>query len=607
MRRLPLVKAFRAIFAATCLSSAWAQDFQRNATVIPEGYYNARHATDGQAPLPAAAAGELRSYSTEQSIGIEWDISGDTDHDATCSIAFRAKGAQVWRVGFPLMRVDYEGWYDQRKARRAFNMVAGSLMFLAPGTEYEVRLELVDPDGGRADKTLAIATRPEPDLGKPLRVLHVRPGNGAGDGSEAKPFASIADADKAAKPGDLFLLHAGRYGACELTTSGDATSYVAWKSADDGAVVLDQLKLNGTSRVWIEGVHLTRAAGTEGDGPAGLRVTGASPGCVVKRCVFRGYHHSMVLAAQSHGWHISDNDIAGDKPKGINGEGIELNHTRDHTVCHNHIRDVADGVSYPDGNCDIFANDIHDVSDDGIEPDYGYANIRVWHNRLATQMGFTFQPMYCGPWYFVRNQVVVTQSVFKLRVQDRFICVNNTFAGWSNRSLVQHAHGLLTSYSRNNLWVHLGGSESLWVASAPPAAKYRDYSRKYVLYETFKADWRTDLDYDGFDWSAATPHPKLKRRIPFLWNNQRAFTIEELAQTAGIEKHGRTIDKARTFAGFDIPATPTIYRKPLVLAAGGDAIDAGVVVPNLSETFTGKAPDLGAFEYSQPVPQVGPR
>jgi len=37
------------------------------------------------------------------------------------------------------------------------------------------------------------------------------------------------------------------------------------------------------------------------------------------------------------------------------------------------------------------------------------------------------------------------------------------------------------------------------------------------------------------------------------------------------------------------------------------AIDAGVAIPNVTDGFVGKAPDLGAYEYGVPLPHYGPR
>ncbi|UCH07341.1 MAG: right-handed parallel beta-helix repeat-containing protein, partial [Deltaproteobacteria bacterium] len=37
------------------------------------------------------------------------------------------------------------------------------------------------------------------------------------------------------------------------------------------------------------------------------------------------------------------------------------------------------------------------------------------------------------------------------------------------------------------------------------------------------------------------------------------------------------------------------------------AVDAGCILPNINDDFTGEAPDLGALEEGQPVPVYGPR
>jgi len=37
------------------------------------------------------------------------------------------------------------------------------------------------------------------------------------------------------------------------------------------------------------------------------------------------------------------------------------------------------------------------------------------------------------------------------------------------------------------------------------------------------------------------------------------------------------------------------------------AIDNGVFIPNVTDDFTGRAPDLGAYEYGQAMPKYGPR
>jgi len=43
------------------------------------------------------------------------------------------------------------------------------------------------------------------------------------------------------------------------------------------------------------------------------------------------------------------------------------------------------------------------------------------------------------------------------------------------------------------------------------------------------------------------------------------------------------------------------------LKPGSLAIDAGVELPSITDGFTGKAPDIGAYEEGRPLPRYGPR
>ena len=43
------------------------------------------------------------------------------------------------------------------------------------------------------------------------------------------------------------------------------------------------------------------------------------------------------------------------------------------------------------------------------------------------------------------------------------------------------------------------------------------------------------------------------------------------------------------------------------LMPGSTAIDAGTLLPTITDGFTGKAPDLGALEFGRPAPHYGPR
>ena len=541
----------------------------------------------------ATTPGELRTYSTIHSIGIEWDIAGDADHDASCQVSFRAKGAEAWRHALPLFRVESYGWYADRKADRRYTMVAGSILFLEPGTAYDVKLNLADPDGGAESRVVEIATRPIPRLPEGGRTLHAVPGSGGGEGSKDTPFRGLAAAQEAARPGDVVLLGPGEYGAFVFSKSGEPGRPLAWKAAEDGGSVFDSADV-AASHVHLEGLSFRKK-----DRDTALRGSGPTSDVALVRSRFSGFFHSVVVGREGRDWYVADNVIEGrngldPKVHHAEGEGVELSQTSGHTVCHNRISRVQAGVHYPLRNCDIFGNDIHDTTDDGLEPDYGYANVRMWGNRITNfgNNALSFQPMYCGPWYFIRNQVIGTGHIFKFRIQDRFLLAHNTFVRWGPSS--DRMWCILSALSRNNLFISAGGDAPVW-----GCVSYKEDSPAYIVPPVYRPTWATDVDYDGFDWGRAKEAFSWDRRYPDL----AAFSA-----AVGIEKNGVRVRKEEIFEAWDLPEKPApAERRVLSLREGSNAVDAGAVLPNVNEDFAGKAPDLGAHERGGPRARYGPR
>src|SRR5262245_23865783 len=120
--------------ALSLLFAGWATAAEpADPLALPPGYSNARTATDPNKPAPAITPREVRNYTTLHSLGFEWDCQGDTNHNATCTVAYRRADESTWHDALPLFRVDYGGWYGDTNADRAYNMLAGSVMFLRPG------------------------------------------------------------------------------------------------------------------------------------------------------------------------------------------------------------------------------------------------------------------------------------------------------------------------------------------------------------------------------------------------------------------------------------------------------------------------------------------
>jgi hypothetical protein len=86
-------------------------------------------------------------------------------------------------------------------------------------------------------------------------------------------------------------------------------------------------------------------------------------------------------------------------------------------------------------------------------------------------------------------------------------------------------------------------------------------------------------------------------------------SVTALAAASGLETSGRRIQRAGCFAAFDVPgpAPVPIPAQFMTLSPGCEAIDAGAILPNINDGYAGLAPDLGAYEAGQPLPQLGPR
>ena len=98
----------------------------------------------------ATEAGRFHvEHATLLNAGFEWAITGDANRNATVSVQFRAVGETAWRNALPLVRIGGENVYRRRENLdyTVPDGFAGSILNLAPGTEYECRFQLADPDG----------------------------------------------------------------------------------------------------------------------------------------------------------------------------------------------------------------------------------------------------------------------------------------------------------------------------------------------------------------------------------------------------------------------------------------------------------------------------
>ena len=341
-------------------------------------------------------AGVLHGDVTLTSASVIWDIEGDANENATASLQYRRSGTSAWQDGLDLHRIVHTATPKFSSIERSVNRLSGSLFRLAPGTSYEIKVTLNDPEGGNSTATTTLTTRSEPR-------------NIAG--------ATVSEVwnleELLASTTDIVLLHAGDYGDFQVSRGGTEESPVTYRAYGDGDVNFSYIQVKA-DHVWLDDLNVIDK-GFSGylDAPEQIQVDVAITRGTVTNAKF-------TVAAFGEEWFISDNTLEGQGSTGQSlstSEGIEFR-GRGHVAAFNDIFEVYDGVSYGDGNIDVHNNAIHDNYDDSVEPDYGWDNYRVWQNSTwnGGGNGFSVQPINGGPWYFVQNQITgISYNPFKLR------------------------------------------------------------------------------------------------------------------------------------------------------------------------------------------------
>jgi len=598
-------------------------------------------------------------------LGFEWPIEGDDNRNATVEVSYRKSGGQAWESALPLLRIGGERIRndDVYQDYTTAHMFAGSILDLEPATEYECRLVLKDPDGvrGQAEKTVSVRTREEPAEYSEGRVLHVYPPRWRGE-KQQPAFTGLMKAyqgagggdwavvgERKVGPGDIILVHAGRYkaerlnysdrlslpfhGTYLLTAKGTPEKPIVIKAAGDGEVIFDGDGCYRLFDVMAADYHIFEGLTISNCDIAffaGLKdVTGCS-GLAVRNCRIESVGVAVSCQyAGSKNFYIADNEIIGRDDRyrlvgwydpGIYGASelksyyaIKL-YGQGHVVCHNRIAYFHDGICVcthgmpspqQDEKCvaiDFYNNDIHLMTDDFIEADGGVHNIRIMRNRCfnSASCGLSGQPVFGGPAYYIRNILyhVPWGMAFKFETNPAgLIAYHNTICAENSKG-PPHSN----AHFSNNLFL---GTDH------PGRALMRlcTYTA-YTVYD-YNGYRPNRVDYPQFFWKGP-PKGKISDYSIKKQGAAAYRTLEEFSRATGQEAHGKIVD-------YDIfekvqkpdPELPhavyTAENFDFRLRKASAAVDAGLVLPNVNDGFTGKAPDLGALEYGRQAPVYGPR
>jgi hypothetical protein len=281
------------------------------------------------------------------SLGFEWRIEGDDNRNAAAAVSYRVKGERTWQTGPPLLRIGNERINENALQYMTPNGFAGSVFELSPGTEYEVRVVVSDPDGvsGKAERLATVRTRVEPMPAAGGRVFHVYPPDHKGTRQEpafsgllAAYYTGASQSDNfntyppRVQPGDMILVHAGLYkddrfrygggglgtvssGTYFLTQSGTAEKPIVIKGAGDGEAIFDGdgaynlFNVMAANYNYFEGLTFRN---TDLAFQAGLKRIAGSSGLTIKRSRFENVGRAIYTDwSGSKDYYIADNVMLG--------------------------------------------------------------------------------------------------------------------------------------------------------------------------------------------------------------------------------------------------------------------------------------------------------
>jgi hypothetical protein len=527
-----------------------------------------------------------------------------------------------------------------------------------------------DGVSGTAEQTVTVRTRKAPAPAAGGHVYHVYPAGYKGAVQEPAFYSLMGayylGADESdhsiaypprVQPGDTILVHAGIYkdarynysgfdpsaaaygtpfdGTYFLTASGTPEKPIVIKAAGDGEVIFDGdgnfnlFNLMAANYNYFEGITVRN---TMVAFLLGWKNIAGSSGFTLVRS--RAEDVGRVVQdewAGSKDFYIADNVFIGRHdperlvawyyrpevwskypgfPAPITSEYAIKVYGQGHVVAHNYVANWHDGIDFstygtpstdPDkipSAVDFYNNDIYNVADNCIETDGGSHNIRVFNNRCVNSAtgALSAQPIFGGPVYFYRNLSFAGTSGGPLKLIDTpsgILMYQNTFIG-AGRMMGPASN----VHFRNNLFVGDNWKEAVFNFST-----FTNYSSSD--YNGFRPNPGVA---DNFGWNS----PDFAVAADFAKTVKRPFaSLRDYSKASGQDKHSVLVDyNAFVKVSPPDPANPQHLVKPedydFTLARRSAAIDKGVVLPNINDGFSGRAPDLGAFEYGQPLPHYGP-
>ena len=320
-----------------------------------------------------------------------------------------------------------------------------------------------------------------------------------------------------------------------------------------------------------------------------------------------------------------------------------------HVVAYNYVANFHDGVDVetygnPDGShaidgphyppkeywdrrpvsIDYYNNYMTNFHDNAFEIDGSMHNIRVMRNMMVNSASHPFcnQPAIGGPVYWIRNIAYHAPggSTRMTTGSAGVLFYNNTILTETSAGSSANVHW------RNNLMLGENSAPAILSVNTNTNYSSSDYNGfrpnpgAEFSFQWSSPPWNVPADYSGLlrapmgipggrGAGGAGPPPNSALEV------RRYQTLEEYSRATHQDQHSITVDydifvNVPRLDAKDLKSVQKLYKAEdydFRLKPGASAIDRGVVLPNVTDGFAGRAPDLGALESGQPAPHYGPR
>jgi hypothetical protein len=544
--------------------------------------------------------------------------------EAMATVRYRKVGSSTWIVGHPLHRIR-PGFADSRMTVE--DGFAWPMIGLTPGTSYEVEVTITH-GAQRTVDTGGMTTRALPAAaGAPTKIISA--------GATSAQIQAILDN---VVPGDVVHIAAGVYSVDNilLRRSGTVFQPIYVRGESRGKVVLRDgagaiLNLLNASDLVVENLTLEGSGVDSGIAASSTGITFDNSyipeRVTIRNTTIKGVDRGIDVTGEARQVLVYNNTLIGNNQwnqdlfpydgKGSpgsgdgkpdidqnvfwNDDGIRIT-GQGNAAFNNTLSGFGDALAVENGYKSIgvhfYRNDIRVAGDDAIEGDYGYRNITFYDNRVQNAMTLvSLDPIWGGPFLAARNiGINIGRGPYKLLKNNTgYFFYNNTVVRTNNQKLRwgwkisddgdQKAWGY-----RNNILIYRGSGDLLAIVAR--GENPIDFTHN-SWYPDKQVWWSVS---EGLFENLSAAFRSLGVTTPVFSGSAKRHEADNISED---DPFVTSID-----LGPDYHTRVSILYSPYLLS-GTAPKNSGAIIPNITDGFSGDAPDRGALISGVPTPIWG--